>query len=209
MQGRPDPFLDQLIADLKPVTKMQPKLAMSRTAIAALLTIVALAVINGLRTNLSATFGFGSIAFLALGAAATYAAVVSGIPRVGSKQTGWIWAAALVSLLALSAIVMALPQMSVAQFETDLNASLHCIGMGMLCGLSSGLVLVAWLRQGAPASPEKSGLLIGLAAGALGAFISSLACPIDGFIHIAFWHSTSVAGSALLGRCILPQLIRW
>ena len=83
------------------------------------------------------------------------------------------------------------------------------LAMGLLAGLASAAVLVAWLRRGAPTSPERAGWITGIAAGSLGMFAFSLYCPDDSIYHIGLWHSASVIVAALLGRLIVPRLIRW
>jgi hypothetical protein len=85
----------------------------------------------------------------------------------------------------------------------------ECFAVG--CG-SSLLVLgllVMWLRRGAPTSPERAGLVAGVAAGAFGIFAFSLHCPFNDIVHIGLWHSAVVVIMAAVGRAVVPPLIKW
>ncbi|MEJ2459512.1 MAG: DUF1109 domain-containing protein, partial [Novosphingobium sp.] len=142
---------------------------------------------------------------LLLGAAASWTVIASARPQVGTIHTGWVWAVAMASLLPATTLVMGLPHASSAWSASDPHEGILCLGMGVLCGLASAAVLVAWLRRGAPTSPERAGLITGIAAGSLGMFAFSLSCPEDSLYHIGLWHSLSVVASALLGRLIVPR----
>ena len=76
-------------------------------------------------------------------------------------------------------------------------------------GLATAVPMVLHLRRGAPTSPERAGWLTGLAAGGLGAFAYSFHCPDNSIIYIGFWYSLAVGICAVLGRMLLPRLIRW
>lgn len=209
MNRKPDPFLDTLVADLTPVAPMRSRTAIARTAGAMLTTIAALALMLGLRSHISTLFLLGSGLFLLLGAAASWTVIASARPQVGTIHTGWVWAVAMAALLPATTFVMGMPHASSAWLASDPHEGILCLGMGVLCGLASAAVLVAWLRRGAPTSPERAGLIVGVAAGSLGMFAFSLSCPEDSLYHIGLWHSLSVVTSALLGRFIVPRLIRW
>ncbi|MCR9180892.1 MAG: DUF1109 domain-containing protein, partial [Erythrobacteraceae bacterium] len=70
-------------------------------------------------------------------------------------------------------------------------------------------ILVGWLRKGAPTSPDRAGLLTGIAAGSLGIFAFSLHCADNDIVHIGLWHSAVVLLMAGLGRAVVPPLVRW
>ena len=76
-------------------------------------------------------------------------------------------------------------------------------------GIGVAVILIVRLRRGAPTSPERAGLLGGIAAGAAGIFALSMHCPNDDIVHIGLWHASAVAVSAVAGRWIIPALIRW
>jgi hypothetical protein len=209
MNRQSDPFLDTLVAELTPVAPMRSRSAIAWTAAALLATIAALALMLGLRSHVSTLFLLGAGLFLLLGAAAAWTVIAMARPQVGTMHTGWAWAAAMAALLPATTLVMSVPQVTSAWEASDPHEGMLCLGMGVLCGLASAAVLVAWLRRGAPTSPERAGLITGIAAGSLGMFAFSLSCPEDGLYHIGLWHSLSVVAAALLGRFVVPRLIRW
>lgn len=209
MNRQSDPFLDNLVADLIPVAPMRSYTAIARTSGAVIVTVAALALMPGLRSHISMLFLLGSGLFLLLGVAAAWTVIASAKPQVGTLHTGWVWAAAMAALLPATALVMGLPLVASAWRASDPHEGILCLGMGVLCGVASAAMLVAWLRRGAPTSPERSGLITGIAAGSLGMFAFSLSCAEDGLYHIGLWHSLSVVASAVLGRFIVPRLIRW
>ena len=84
-----------------------------------------------------------------------------------------------------------------------------CLIDGSALGLLTFAVLVWWLRRGAPTSPERAGLLTGIAAGSFGIFAFSFHCVYSDIVHIGLWHSAVVVMSAGLGRIAVPRLIRW
>ena len=81
--------------------------------------------------------------------------------------------------------------------------------MGIALGSIVGLSLTFWLQKGAATSPERAGLLTGLAAGSSGIFAFALHCPHNDIAHIGLWHGLAVAVSAAIGRLIVPRAIRW
>ena len=217
--NRPDTHLpksqliDSLVADLAPVTPMRSGPATARTAAAVLASVAVIALSLGLRDHVSALFLLSAGLFLVLGIAAALTLIAMARPQVGSDRTGWNsswgWAAAMAALLPATTLVLGLSHLSSAWAESEPRAGLLCLAMGLLAGLASAAVLIAWLRRGAPTSPERAGWVVGIAAGSLGMFAFSLYCPEDGIYHIGLWHSAAVIAAALLGRLIVPRLIRW
>jgi hypothetical protein len=206
-------LIDSLVADLAPVAPMRSGPAIARTAAAVLASVAAIALFFGLRGHVSALFLLSAGLFLVLGIATALTLIAMARPQVGSDRTGWnsgwAWAAAMAALLPASTLVLGLSHLPSAWAESDPRGGLLCFGMGLLAGLASAAVLVAWLRRGAPTSPDRAGWLVGIAAGSLGMFAFSLYCTDDSIYHIGLWHSAAVVVSALLGRLIVPRLIRW
>ncbi len=137
------------------------------------------------------------------------ATVAMSSPRVGSGRNGWGWAAATASLLPLTAIVIALFDGASAWHASEPEHGMVCLGFSVALGLVVAVVLTAWLRRGAPASPERAGLLTGIAAGSVGIFAFGGVCPINSIMHIGLWHGLAVTISALAGWLIVPRLVRW
>jgi hypothetical protein len=79
----------------------------------------------------------------------------------------------------------------------------------MIGGLAVAINLVVVLRRGAPVSSERAGWLTGVASGALGAFAYNFHCPFNSLIYIGFWYTLAVGICAVIGRLVVPRLIRW
>lgn len=209
MEHPPNSRIESLVADLAPVAPMRPAWAIVRTAAGAGAAILMIALLLGLRSQVTPLFLLSAGLFLVLGLAASFTVVAMARPQVGSDRTGWAWAAAMAALLPGTTIMLALSHVASAWEQSDPHNGLLCLSMGLVSGIASGAVLIAWLRRGAPTSPERAGLIAGIAAGSLGMFAFSLYCPDDSIYHIGLWHSASVVAAALLGRSIVPRLIRW
>ena len=51
--------------------------------------------------------------------------------------------------------------------------------------------------------------MTGLAAGALGSVAYGITCPLDDLAHVGLVHIVPVGIAALIGRLVVPPLIRW
>lgn len=147
--------------------------------------------------------------FFLLGLASSATVIVMSRPQVGSDHSGWRWAAAMTALLPVAAIITGIERGRAAISFTEAGNGLICLMAGSSLGLLAAAVLVWWLRRGAPTSPERAGLLTGIAAGSFGIFAFSFHCPYDDIVHIGLWHGLAVVLSAVVGRFIVPHLIRW
>lgn len=202
-----------LVDDLRPVRPMQTARAVALLGIGLALTIFAVVQFQGLRTDIAATlfdplFLIATGLYLLLGVAASATVVVMGRPRVGNETGGWWWAAAMAGLLPVVATVMLFNGAQQGLMST-VEMGVPCTLAGILSGSMTALVLVHWLRRGAPTSPELAGLLTGIGAGSLGVFAFSFHCPYVDIVHIGLWHSMAVGLSALIGRFAVPPLVRW
>ncbi|MDE1915942.1 MAG: DUF1109 domain-containing protein [Sphingomonadales bacterium] len=209
MNTKPDPFIDGLVVQLAPVTPMKASAGLGGAAASLAVAIVMVVALMGLRRDISALFLLSSGLFLLLGAAASLSVIMMGRPSVGSEHGGWVWAAAMAALLPATTLLMGVTHGPAAWTESDPETGVLCLAMGLLFGLVTGGVLVAWLRRGAPTSPERAGLLTGIAAGSFGIFAFSLHCPSNDLYHIGLWHSLAVVVAAMIGRLAVPRLIRW
>jgi hypothetical protein len=135
--------------------------------------------------------------------------IVMSRPHVGSDHNGWWWAAAMTALLPLAAVITGIARGPATMSTTEAEHGLDCLMMGSGLGLLIAAVLIWWLRRGAPTSPERAGLLTGIAAGSFGIFAFSFHCPYNDIVHIGLWHGLAVVVSAALGRLIVPRLIQW
>lgn len=204
-----------LTEDLTPVKRVKPIEGIFLIAFATLVAAVASIAVyewwDGLLTGeASGYFLITHGLLLVLGAASTVALVSSAMPRVGARANAPLWTAIMVGILPLGAILSLLSGHGDHAHE-GLNDP-----VAFMCTTASlsaaALVLVAavlWLRRGAPVSIERSGWLAGLAAGSLGTLAYGITCPLDTFSHVGLWHVAPVAISAIVGRLVVPPLIRW
>jgi len=214
MGRNPDELIDSLVEDLHPAKPMRFSRGIGMAAIGLAVAILLAALSFGFRPDLVAGRPNGMIIlggglFFLLGISSTAAVLAMSSPRVGVGRNGWGWAAAMASLLPLTALIVAILEGSSAWTASEPNHGIVCFTYSLGLGLIIGGTLVAWLRRGAPTSLERAGLLTGIAAGSGGVVAFSLVCPINSIMHIGLWHGLAVTVSALAGRLIVPRLIRW
>ncbi len=209
-----DSLIASLVADLQPVQPLKLRRGLAITLSAMLASVLVSVFGIGLRPDILAglldpVFLLSSGLFLLLAVASSFTVIEMSRPQVGGHRDGWKWAAAMIALLPASAGLMA----GIAWFKgtmpiVDLEGA-KCLAMGVALGTIVGLSLVVGLRKGAATSPERAGLLTGLAAGSSGIFAFALHCPHNDIAHIGLWHGLAVAVSVGLGRLIVPPLVRW
>lgn len=209
-----DNLIDGLAGELQPVKPRRTGRGSIWVGLGWLAGAVALISTLGMRADLASghvhaisLLSFWLIAGVAI--AATWSAVRMGMPGVGRDYGGWHWAGVVALALPLSAIGLALGDSQVAMEAAAMDAGTLCLSQGVVSGLGVGAALFLWLRGGAPTSPTRAGLVIGIAAGAAGATIVALHCPVDNIIHITLWHGLSVVVSGIVGRLALPTFLRW
>ena len=214
MPSDPTELIASLVDELRPVRAMRMRDGLALAGGAGAVTVIATIAVLGLRPDVAngqfqPLFLFANGLFLIVGLATGLAAVGMGMPRVGHSSQGWKWVVAMASLLPAAAVIMLasrtepLPPVLVASNE------MKCVAMGLALGLLTATVLVWWLRRGAPSSAERAGWLVGLSSGSTGLFAFALHCPFDSFYHVGLWHMLPVVIGGLLGRQIVPPLIRW
>jgi hypothetical protein len=147
---------------------------------------------------------------LVLGAASTAALVSGALPRVGARANAPLWSAIMLGILPLGAIVSLLSgNGNHAREGLNDPVAYMCTTASLAAGALVLVAAVLWLRRGAPVSLERSGWLAGLAAGSLGTLAYGITCPLDTFSHVGLWHVAPVAIGAVVGRLVVPPLIRW
>lgn len=213
-QSRSD-LIASLTEDLAPVKPVKSSEGIMLIAFATIIaSIGAIAVYewwDGLLTGeASGYFIITHGLLLVLGAASTVSLVASSMPRVGARATAPLWSAIMLGIVPVGAI-LALMSGHGDHAHEGLNdpVAFMCVTGSLY---ASSLVLAAsvlWLRRGAPVSIERSGWLAGLAAGSLGALAYGITCPLDTFSHVGLWHVAPVAIAAVIGRLVVPPLIRW
>ncbi|WP_294007746.1 NrsF family protein, partial [Sphingomonas sp.] len=152
--------------------------------------------------------GVTSGLLILLAAAAGAGAVRMARPQVGAPASGAPWVLAALLLVPMVALFGVVTQPALVG-GLDMHQGLRCLALGLVAGLGTFAFLAAWLRQGAPVSPERASWLVGLAAGATGALANSLECPQESLAHLAIWHLAAVPVAAVAARIVLPRLLRW
>ncbi|WP_219895301.1 NrsF family protein [Aquisediminimonas profunda] len=206
--------IDTLVADLQPVRPVSPRGGVLIALVAAAVVVAIVSAAFGLRADVVAGNPHPMVMLregmlLLLGFASLAAVVASARPGVGQSSTGWRWALAGASLFPLTSIALA---MTTEGFPLDVLFSVDgpwCLGISLGGGLLIGAGLTLWLRKGAPTALNRIGWLVGLASGSFGAFAYGLHCPSITVFYVGLWYTGAILLCALLGRLIVPRLIRW
>ena len=209
-----DSLIDALAANLRPVRPLRLSEGMVLVTVAGAITVAFVALVMGLRPDLlagqfHALWLLANGLFLLLGLAAASTAVLMASPQVGQELQGWKWAAATAALLPATALVLLAARTISPPVEWMSPTDRHCLTMGLGLGLLTAAMLTWWLRRGAPASPNRAGLLVGIASGSIGILAFAFSCPSDDLYHVGIWHSAPVVVGGLLGRLIIPRFVRW
>lgn len=206
-------IIDVLVDDLSPRRPLRMVHGFAAMGGATVLAMIALVLALGLRADImsgsvSPMFFLRQGALLLLGLATGITAVRMARPAVGQESSGWKWALGGALLFPATAIVMALRSpdgLAVLQF----NAGMDCLIFGSLSAMLVSGVITMWLQRGAPTALERAGWLTGIAGGSLGAFAYGIHCPVNNIYYIGLWYTLVVASCAVVGRLLVPRLIRW
>lgn len=207
-------LIAQLVDGLEPVRPLRFSRGLGFALAGLGVTVATTALLFGVRPDVRAgqfdpVFLLATGLFLVLGLASSVTVIVMSRPRVGSDHDGWLWAAAMTMLLPIAAAIIGLRQGTSAFRAVGVQHGVDCLLAGSGLAAVTFAVLVWWLRRGAPTSPERAGLLTGVAAGSFGIFAFSFHCIYSDIVHIGLWHSAAVMVSAAIGRFAVPPIIRW
>lgn len=211
-------LMNRLAADVRPVQPLDDRPTMLVVAAVLLVAATLLLAWLGVRSDLMAgqphpMFLLRSGTLAVLGLVCVAAVLAQAHPGVGRSSPGWGqgWkvAAAMALLFPLSGAIMALDQPQHAMAMARAASGWECLRMSLISAGLLAVPMVLHLRRGAPVAPQRAGLLVGLAAGSLGALAYNLHCPYDSMVYTGLWYGVAVAGAALAGRLLVPRLIRW
>ncbi len=213
MNRQPNPLIEQLVNDLEPVRPLRLRHGMALVGAATALAVAVVALWQGLwtgpaRGQAAAIFFIANGLIALVGVAAAQTAVRMATPRVGARHDGARWLLAALAILPVTSLLLAALEGVVARHD-HAAGGLHCFLAGTASGVAVAAALIIWLRRGAPVAPNAAGFYTGVAAGALGSFAYGLSCPFDSIGHLGIWHVAPVAVSAVIGRLMVPKLIRW
>ena len=205
-------LIEGLVEQLEPVRTLKPKSGLAivggLTMIAGIAVATMLGVRDDLMTGVAEMFFLRSGMLLMLGIATAITVVNMARPGVGKLSRGWIWALITAALFPLTAAIMSAIAMPPLEALRPMEG-LKCLAASGIAALAIGSGLTLWLRRGAPTSPERAGWLVGIASGALGAAAYNLHCPFNDIYYIGLWFTIPVLVSAIVGRLVVPRLIRW
>ncbi|MEQ5787941.1 DUF1109 domain-containing protein [Erythrobacter sp. NFXS35] len=209
-----DTLIASLVGELQPVKPLSFARGLTYALAAAAISALAVVAAFGMRADLMAgqfdpIFLIATGLFLVLGIAAAVTVIVMSRPQVGNEHGGWVWAAAMVALLPVAAVIVSLGGGNAMLSQDSVAHGLECLMVGGGSSLLVFAILVGWLRKGAPTAPDHAGLVSGVAAGSLGIFAFSLHCADNDIVHIGLWHSGVVLLMAGIGRTLVPRLVRW
>lgn len=209
-----DMLIEELVGGLRPVRPLSTARGMIVAAASLAITFVAAITMTGLRWDLSTlaanpVYIIATGSFLLLGAIASFSVVMQSKPRVGADHSGWKWAALMLAILPFAAVVSSLDSWRTDFTSAPTFEGLGCVMAGTLFGLLTFSALTWWQRKGAPTNPERAGLMTGVASGCFGIAGFSLSCAHSDIIHVGIWHTGAVLACALLGRLVVPRLLRW
>lgn len=207
-------MIDRLVDDLTPVKPLKIRDGLALTLVVAAVLAAAVAMIGGVRDDIMTgvphpMFFLRGGALLLLGITSSYAVIAMSQPAVGNSFKGWIWALVAALLFPATAAVMAMMAapdniaILVPRYGTE------CLAISIMAGTGIAAVQVLWLRRGAPVALGRTGWLVGMSSGALGAAAYSLHCPFNSIFYVGLWYTLAVAICAILGRLVVPRLIRW
>lgn len=217
-ETRLDALLDALAADLQPVKPLSDRPVQLVLALMLALAAALVVVLLGARSDLLAgqpgamfLMRFGTLATLSLISVA--AVLAQAHPGVGRSHEGWgqAWkvAAGMAALYPLAGAVQAVADPGHAMAMAAMPSGWQCLGVSLGIAALCAVPMVLHLRRGAPVAPARAGLMVGLAAGSLGALAYNIHCPVSDMVYIGLWYGLAVAGAALAGRLIVPRLVRW
>lgn len=206
-------LIDRMADELQPVRPLGLRDGLLLVALALLATVLLVHLLEGLWMGAlhGQASAFSLIAnglLLVLGVASATSAVTMASPRVGNHHDAPKWAMAMAGVLPITALAALAARQSGAELLGD-SYGLHCAFAALSASLVTAAALLFWLRRGAPVSPGTAGLHLGVAAGALGSAAYGLACPLDGIVHWGIFHVAPVFVAGLIGRFVVPPLLRW
>lgn len=207
-------FLDALAADLAPRRPLRDRRGLMALAVLLLIGVALVGMAFGVRPDVmdgSAPMSvFVRIAVLAvIGALCAAAALRMARPGVGEGSRVWRVGLYMTAFAPLATLGFALAD-PVATMRIIMHPSAPwCLGVSIPAGLCFAAVFVWHLRAGAPVSPERAGLVTGLASGALGVLVYAVHCPVDHMAYMALWYPVVIGVVTLVCRLVVPRFIRW
>ena len=207
-------LIDGLVAGLKPV---RPRSRWRDAAIlagvgAAEIALVAMAM--PMRSDMAAAmhdmmmwWKLGGSLCIALAGVAALLVLLTPDARPAAGRSLVLGVAAGVLLVGLALIAGGAMPMPGAM--PDWREGLDCAKMVFVYGLPMLAATLFLGRRAAPARPRAAATAAGVASTGWGAVVFAWTCPYDNPVYIALWFGLALVAGALLGRLLLPRLLRW
>lgn len=207
-------LIDALVDELVPVRPLRRAEGGALVLAATVLTGLLVLAINGIAGNVlagavSPMFLLANGLLLLLGVAASASTIAMASPRVGNRHDGTGWALAMAAVFPAVTLALLAAHRADLPHLLDVAAGWHCLAEALLSSLVVAGALLLWLRREAPVSPRTAGIHLGVAATALGTAVYGLSCPAETIYHLGIWHALPVLVGGLIGRIVVPQLLRW
>jgi len=210
-----DPFVDRLVADLKPVRRRSAAGDAALLALAGAAELALFLSLGFMRPDMPAAmeqpsfwWRLGSLGVIAgVGAAV---AVLSFNP-VASPRRGLRWLAALVaaSLAAGWFVDAAQAGLPVLLERLRWQDGLGCVAKMVALSVPAVVAFGLLMRRGAATDAAGAALASGVAAATWGAFVFVFACPFDDPLYIAAWYALGCGLVTGFARLVLPRLTGW
>ncbi|MBZ6378492.1 hypothetical protein B5C34_12610 [Pacificimonas flava] len=209
-----DDLIDRLVAEADPVRPATGARFVRLFGLAALISLVIVAVI-GIRADLRPALTGGLLAAKllltgTLACPAIWLLWLSGRPgarvRRGSRL---LIPLALAMLTAPLLVAFVRGPGSALEDMARFDWASACLPLIALATLPLWIASLAWLRVSAPTNPARSAWIAGLASASMGAFLFALHCPFDSLAYVATWYFAAIFALAGLSRLVIPPLIRW
>jgi hypothetical protein len=205
--------ISTMVAELEPVRPLRMAHGMAAVGVLFAISIGSILLTIGPRADLlimqfHPMFLLRAGLLLLLGGGCGWAVLNMARPSVGHQGQSWKMAIASAALIPLAALLVTFTNgANVAM--ANAYSGMQCMGYSALAGLATAIPMVFFLRRGAPTSAERAGWLTGVASGGFGAFGYGLHCPFNDVVYIGLWYTLAVGVCALVGRLVVPKLIRW
>lgn len=210
-----DPFMNRLVADLKPVRRRSAAGDAALLALAGAAELALFLSLGFMRPDMpvameqpSFWWKFGSLGIITLLSAAI--AVLSFNPVVSPRRSlRWLTALIAASLAAgwlVDAAQAGLPALlERLRWQDGLGCMAKMVALSAPAVVAFGLLM----RRGAATDTAGAALASGIAAAAWGAFVFVFACPFDDPLYIAVWYAAGCGLVTGLARLALPRLTGW
>ncbi len=210
--------IDALVKEMVPVRRLRLRDGLAVALATMVLCALAIGFGLGVRGDLANgaphwMFIVRSATLLGLGIAAAAAALSFVTPSIGGERSAfWKWNLAIASIFPLGAAatwIADIGSLDQARQALDPAYGLQCLKMSALCAGVVGTAMTLWMKRGATVSAERTGWLVGLASGSLGAAAYSISCSENVVMYIGTWYTLAIAGCAIAGRLIVPRVLHW